>query len=371
MVANGLWDERFAQVRFWEQSARLVAEPRIWEGFRRAGRRVAMLFWQQSLGEEVDGLISPAPIHQHHGGLVQDCYSRPRELYARMRGALGRGFNLAHYWGPRASAKSSQWIAEATAWLMASDAAPDLCLTYLPALDYDLQRFGPGHLRARQALAAAWAQLDLLRRAADAHGYELLVFGDYAIGPCSAAVYPNRALRQAGLLATRSVRGRLYPDFHAADAFVVADHEVAQVYVRRSGAADRVRRVFEGLPGIEGVLAGECLQALRLDHAHAGDMVLVAQAGRWFAYPWWDDPREEPDYARHVDIHGKPGYDPCELFFGWPPGSVSRNPDRIRGTHGKTGPNRQVAWTATFLNGEAESLIRLAAETRQWMDSQL
>ena len=93
----------------------LVAGERIWEGFRRRGGTVAMLFWQQSLGEAVDAVLSPAPIHKHHGGMIEDCYCRPAGLYGRLCDAVGGRFKLRHYWGPFASTKAGDWIAAATA----------------------------------------------------------------------------------------------------------------------------------------------------------------------------------------------------------------------------------------------------------------
>ncbi|MDB4566768.1 alkaline phosphatase family protein, partial [Akkermansiaceae bacterium] len=35
----------------------------------------------------------------------------------------------------------------------------------------------------------------------------------------------------------------------------------------------------------------------------------------WFTYYFWEDDAKAPDYARCIDIHRKPGYDPVELFL--------------------------------------------------------
>ena len=48
--------------------------------------------------------------------------------------------------------------------------------------------------------------------------------------------------------------------------------------------------------------------------ARFADLVVLAKPQSWFAYPFWLDDAKAPDYARTVDIHRKPGYDPCELF---------------------------------------------------------
>jgi predicted AlkP superfamily pyrophosphatase or phosphodiesterase len=369
MIANGLWDRTHAKPRFWEQSSALVEGARIWDEYRQAGRSVAMLFWQQSLGENADVILSPAPIHKHHGGMIQDCYSRPADLYAGLRAALKRPFNLMHYWGPLASHRSSEWIAGATAALLADRrAAPDLCMTYLPVLDYDLQRRGTEHPRSRRALSHALQQLAMLKNAAQANGYELLIFGDYAMANVTAEpVYPNLALRREGLLTLRQVRQMTYPDLYTSPAFVVADHQIGHVYVRAPADIPRVRSVLEAVPGIERVIDRGGQTELGVAHDNAGELIVVADPGRWIAYPWWSAAAEAPDYAAHVDIHNKPGYDPCELLWGWPPGTVSRNPRRIRGTHGRTGPGCEIAWTSTFVEGEPQSLLELAAAVRGWL----
>ena len=369
LLANGMYSRQWHRTAFWEQSADLVEGPRIWNDFRQRGRKVAMLCWQQSLGERADILLSPAPIHKHHGGMIEDCYSKPAGLYTRLCKQVGRSFRLAHYWGPFASAKSSQWIAEATAALLAMpDVAPELCLTYLPVLDYDLQRYGPHHPAARRAVEALRAQLGLLEAAAQRTGYELLVFGDYAIAPCSqGAVLPNQALLAAGLLAVRRVSGRLYVDLHESRAFALCDHEMAQVYVRQTADLPVVRDLLAALPGVERVMDAAEQSAAGLAHITGGELVLLAAEGHWLAYPWWQKRAEAPDYASHVDIHNKPGYDPCELFLGWPPGSVSLDTRRVRGSHGRVGDSRKTCWASTAISGNIGSVVDLANHVKEWL----
>ena len=144
VICNGRFDPAGRRVDFWNQSARLVQGERIWQEARAAGCRVGLCFWQQSLGEAADLILSPAPIHHHHGGMIQDCYCRPRDLYGRLCRDVGRPFNLRHYWGPMASFKASRWIADAMRCLLGMpETAPELLLTYLPHLDYALQKHGP------------------------------------------------------------------------------------------------------------------------------------------------------------------------------------------------------------------------------------
>lgn len=372
MVGNGLWDRRYAKARFWEQSSLLVEGRRIWDKFRENGGRVGMLFWQQSLGENVDMLLSPAPIHKHHGGMIQDCYCKPAGLYQELCRAIGRKFNLMHYWGPLASHKASDWIAEATVKVMAGlqggkvgegegYSAPDLLMTYLPVLDYDLQRFGPEHPRGKKALGHLLRQLKMLKVEADANGYKLLIFGDYAlVNVTDEPVYPNRELRKHGLLNVRMVGEKSYVDLNTSPAFVMVDHEVGHLFLKDESKISEVSGVLSKIPGIAEVLDDKGQEDAGIAHANSGDLVLIADEGRWLAYPWWSDNREAPDYASHVDIHNKPGYDPAELFFGWPPGSVSLKAERVKGTHGRIGVGREIAWASNFIDGDVGSLVDLA-----------
>ena len=371
MPANGIYDRRLARPFFWEQSARLVYGRRIWDGLRERGGRVGLLFWQQSLGESADLVLSPRPVHKHHGGLIADCLSRPADLYARLCGELGRPFGLASYWGPFASHRSTEWIAGATSRLLCDRGAPDLLLTYLPHLDYDLQRHGPASPAAGAALDRVLGWLSELRKTAAAQGWDWLFFGDYAMAPVTRPpVFPNRRLREAGLLQTRAVRGRLYPDFFHSDALALADHEIALVYARDEAAADRARRALEGCDGIAAVLDAEGQRIAATDEEGGPDLVLVAAEGAWFAYPWWDRPREAPDYARHIDIHNKPGYDPCELFAGFPPTRITDDPGRVRGTHGRAGPGRRIAWASSLAFDPApDNLLDLSRAVSRHLES--
>lgn len=371
MIANGLFFRPLRRAMFWEQSAGLVAGRRIWDRMRAVGGRVGMMFWQQSLGEAVDLVLSPAPIHKHHGGMIEACYARPRGLYDRLRRRVGRAFRLRHYWGPLASPKAGDWIADATAAVLAdAELAPELLLTYLPTLDYDLQRHGPGSPRAAPARQALGRQLVRLLDAARAGGYEVLVFGDYAIGRAERAGFPNRVLAAAGLLETREVAGMRYPDLWASRAFAMVDHEVAHVYVRDAADVPAARDVLAGLDTVADVLDRDGQRDLRIDHPNSGELVLVAAEGAWLAYPWWTDPARAPDYAAHVDIHNKPGFDPCELRMAlWPPLSVSQDPRAVAGTHGRTGPGRRVAWACTCaLPQDAGDLAELGESVRRVLD---
>ncbi len=371
MVANGTRLPDLRKILFWEQSSALVEGARIWSAYRAAGKKVGMMFWQQSLGDsELDLVLSPAPIHKHSGGMVQDCYAKPDGLSQRLDARVGRPFNLMNYWGPLASGKSSEWITSATCALLAdADFAPDLLFSYIPHLDYDLQRHGPGSPKAKAALAFTLQCLDRLKIEAQVRGYQWLFYGDYAIEPVSQPVFPNRRLLEAGLIETRTIKRMLYADLFASPAFAMVDHQIAHVFSKDARATAAARDAFATLPGIESILDRTQQAALGIDHPRSGDLLLIATKGHWFAYPWWTEKHQAPDYATHVDIHNKPGYDPCELFFGWPPPSVSMDAKRVRGSHGR--PGELVAWSSSIdFSARPATMLDLATLTKGWLDLQ-
>lgn len=364
-IGNGRFDRVLRRTEFWSQSARLVRGPRIWSRARARGLRVGMLFWQQSLGEDVDLVLSPAPVHKHHGGMIQDCYGQPETLYPDLVRRLGRPFDLMRYWGPAASIRSSRWIVGATQWLLTEPRyRVDLLLTYIPHLDYALQKHGPEDARARTALAEVTAMLAALATAARNAGYEVVVWGDYAITAARQPLFPNQALREAGLFRVRHVRGMTYPDLYASRAFALVDHQVAHVFVTDPDDIGPARQCLGALQGVE------CIEGPNPDPAcpETGELVLTAAPGAWFAYPWWQDPREAPDYARHVDIHSKIGFDPCELLWGWPPPSISLDATRVRGTHGRTDARVCLGSTVPALH-EAVSTVDLARRIAALLDA--
>ncbi len=370
MIANGLFQRDLAKAMFWEQSAHLVTGQRIWKAVRDARRKVAMLFWQQSIGEDVDIVLSPAPVHKHHGGMIQTCYSNPESLYPWLCRKLKRSFKLRHYWGPLASSKAGDWIADATCEIMLDkDLACDVCLTYLPTLDYDLQRHGPNSPKAAKALDALSKQIAKLTQAAESGQFEVVIFGDYAIAATTGpAILPNVALVQTGLLELRHVQAMAYPVMPQARAFAMCDHEIAHIYVRNESDIASTTEVLRTIDGIDAVLDRSEMALLHLDHPNSGELLAIAKPGRWFAYPWWTDPKQAPDFASHIDIHNKPGFDPCELFLGFPPTKISQNTSRVGGTHGRADAGRPVAYASTVpLGRDINNLISLSSALAEWL----
>lgn len=313
LFANGFWCRELAKPLFWEQHAALVKGRRVWADRRAAGGTVGLFFFQQSLGEEADVIVSPAPIHKHGGGLVMSCYTKPTDLAPVLEQRLGT-FPLWRYWGPLASPKVGRACID---WFEALTEVHDVdeAYLYLPTLDYAAQKDGPDSPRARAALQELRRQLERLADLCQRRGAALAVAGDYDITPVTAApMTPNVTLRAAGLFRTRAVGRRAYPDFYQSTAFALCDHACCLVY---GPAAERAAELLLATGGYE-----------RPADPGFGVPVLLARPGSWCDYRWWTDRREAPDYASHVDIHNKPGFDPRELFFF--------NRGTVKGTHGRS-----------------------------------
>ena len=315
IVGNGWYFRDLAEVWLWRQSNALVTAPKIWETVRAEGKplTVAKLFWWYNMYSSADIAVTPRPHYAADGRKVPGIYTRPAGLEQELEGALGR-FPLFNFWGPEANLTSSRWIVDASLHVLARR-APDLALVYLPHLDYDFQRFGPDSPQAQRAVADLDAEAARLLDDARGRGYAVLVVAEYAMTAVSGFVPINRVLREHGFAAVReSLFGELL-DCGASRAFAVADHQVAHVYVNDPSALADVKALLGSLDGVADVLDAEGARAHGLDHPRSGELVALARPDRWFSYGWWLQDARAPDFARTVDIHRKPGYDPAELFY--------------------------------------------------------
>ncbi|WP_210439706.1 alkaline phosphatase family protein [Nocardioides xinjiangensis] len=312
-VGNGWYFRELGEVFLWRQHNKLVEGEKVWETIRREhpDYTVANVCWWYAMGATTDYTVTPRPIYYADGKKAPDCYTRPPELHDELVGELGE-FPLFTYWGPTASIASSEWIIAATRRLMPRS---DLTLCYVPHLDYDLQRFGPDSPQARQAARDVDAALAPLLDDAERTGVTALVLSEYGITAADQPVDVNRMLRRNGLLEVYTQDGMEYLDPWTSRAFAVADHQVAHVYVDDPSDLERVRALCADLPGVDEVLDRAGQAAYGLDHERSGDLVLVADETAWFTYYYWLDDARAPDFARGVEIHRKPGYDPAELFF--------------------------------------------------------
>jgi len=314
VVANGWYFRDLAEIWFWRQSNQLVGGEKLWDAGKRRDPSFtcAKLFWWYNMYASADYSVTPRPVYPADGRKLPDLYSHPPALRDELQRELGQ-FPLFRFWGPTADIESTRWIGRSALRVFERE-RPTLTLVYLPHLDYSLQRYGPDFFGVEREVAAVDEVCGELIAAARSAGAEVVVLSEYGITEVSNPIHVNRALRQAGWLRVREELGREQLDPGASDAFAVADHQLAHVYVARPDLLPEVARLLRSLPGVERVLDADGKRELGLDHSRSGELVAISDARSWFTYYHFLDDDRAPDYARTVDIHRKPGYDPVELF---------------------------------------------------------
>ena len=359
VVGNGWYFRDLAEVMFWRQSNRLVAGEKLWEVARRRRPELstAVLFWWFNMYSSAERSVTVRPIYPADGRKIPALYSSPPDLAARLEAELGQRFPFFHFWGPKSGLASSDWIAAAALALFRRE-RPGLLLVYLPHLDYDMQRLGPGHPGIPGEVRAIDRMAGRLIDGVRAEGAEVVVLSEYGLEDATLPVHLNRVLRDAGLLAVRETLGWELLDPGGSRAFAVADHQVAHIYVADPADIERVAALIAAQPGVAEVLGRAGQAQVGLDHERAGELVAVAEPGAWFTYYYWLDDARAPDFARTVDIHRKPGYAPVELFldpdrplvkgrvlfnlarkaagFRYLMDVIPLRADLVKGTHGRT-----------------------------------
>jgi predicted AlkP superfamily pyrophosphatase or phosphodiesterase len=363
IIGNGFYDRTNHNISLWEQSSDLVQTARIWDipqknmtknnysyknNLSSSAFKSAVLFWQNTMYSKADVVVTPRPLHMDNG-MVMWCYSKPVGYYDQQLKANFGEFNLATYWGPFASYKSSEWITQATIYTLEKH-RPNLLFTYIPHVDYSAQRFGKHSSQVRDDLKKADSIVEnILQKTVDLgikDESQFVILSEYGFNDVSAAVPLNLKLRDAGLLATRTIQDKEYMDYEFSKAFAMVDHQIAHIYVQ-DGFANQTKKALEDIAGVDRLFHGEEKRRLNIDHERSGEIVAISDRDKWFSYYWWYDPESAPSFARSVDIHRKPGYDPVELFIDPKTRSISQDTSLIKGSHGRL---------ADHENGEGFSL---------------
>jgi predicted AlkP superfamily pyrophosphatase or phosphodiesterase len=336
IVGNGWYDRELSEVHFWKQSNHLITGKKLWDQLRleNPAFTCAKLFWWYNMYSTADYSITPRPMYPADGRKLFDIYSWPYSIREQIKADLGE-FPFPAFWGPAAGRHSpqgapdaaSKWIAASAKWIEAKY-QPSLSLIYLPHLDYNLQRFGPYQRTSNPAGSVKELNPEIIPdlQAIDAIVGDLIQFfqdrqvrvillSEYGITNVDTPVHLNRLFREQGWLVLKEELGLELLDYGASKAFAVADHQVAHVYVNDSAILKQVQELLEKTAGIERVLGEEEKKAAGLNHRRSGDLIVIAKANAWFTYYYWMDDSRAPDFARTVDIHRKPGYDPIELFL--------------------------------------------------------
>lgn len=315
IVGNGWYDRDDCEVKFWKQSNKLVQAEKIWEKAKKQDPQFTCsnMFWWYNMYLTADYSVTPRPNYLADGRKMPDCYSHPASLRDELQQKLGQ-FPLFQFWGPGANIKSTKWIADASK-VTDDRYDPTLTLIYLPHLDYCLQKFGPDQAKISKELGEIDTVVEDLVNFYQAKDASIILLSEYGIAPVNNPIHLNRLFRDNGLLGIRIERGLELLDPGASKAFVVADHQVAHVYINDPSVTEKVKALLDKVPGISLVLDRKAQAAYHIDHDRAGEFVLMADEKSWFTYYFWLDDAVAPDYARVVDIHKKPGYDPVEMFM--------------------------------------------------------
>lgn len=339
-VANGFYWRETGEVEMWTAGNDKLAAPQIWDLLHQQDPDLTSAAWfpMLSKGCGADFVCMPAPVHNPDGTESLWCYTQPGDLYGELLDLLGH-FPLQHFWGPLANIKSSAWIAKSAAHA-AEKFRPAFFYLYLPHLDYAAQRTGPDSPDAQKALQELDDVLGRMQASFDkAFGSAPLIWivaSEYEIVPVNHVCYPNRILREAGLLQVEQREDGEHLDMVQSKAWALVDHQFAHVFVRQADqkTVAQVADLFRNQAGIAEVLL-ECQRAeYSLQHPRSGEVTLVSHPESWQAYYWWFDDARAPAFSRKVDIHRKPGYDPVELHFDPATKSIPLDATLVRGSHG-------------------------------------
>jgi len=387
IISNGFYDRINRNVSFWEQSSDHVQAERIWDIVHKkvsygneditetkieglisempspspsfsSNLKSAVLFWQNTMFSNADIVVTPRPIHLD-SGMIMWCYSKPVGYYdAQLKPMIGE-FNLATYWGPMASPTSSKWISEATIYTLEKQ-KPNFLFTYIPHIDYSAQRFGKKSIQVRDDLKVADSIVENIVQKTVELGIreesQFIIISEYGFNDVSCAIPLNLILRDAGLLATRTIQENEYIDFEYSDAFAMVDHQVAHVYVKK-GFVERTKKVLEETSGVENVLDEQEKRQLKINHERAGELIAVADQDKWFSYYWWYEKEMAPPFAKNVDIHRKPGYDPLELFINPSTRSISQDSNLIKGSHGRKGDRMKEEGLSLYMSNRKTGIL--------------
>ncbi len=355
IVANGWYFREECEVKLWRQSNHLVRSPKIWDLAKEINPdfTCSNMFWWYNMYSNSDFNVTPRPQYWADGQKKPDCYSKPTDLRDRLQERLGT-FPLFNFWGPNTSIKSTKWIANASK-LVHDWHEPTLQLIYLPHLDYVLQKHDD-----KKLISESIKELDIvfedLINFYEGKGICPIVLSEYGIHPVKSSIPINRILRENGFIKVRNERGLELLDAGLSHAFAMADHQIAHIYINDIDKIEEVRKILEECPEIDLVLDKNEQVKFNIDHERSGELLAVAKKEYWFSYYFWNDDKKAPDFARMVDIHNKPGYDPVELFtdpekkfmigrIGWKLlrkklgfrtllDVIPLNPNLVKGSHG-------------------------------------
>ena len=311
IVANGWYFKDECEVKLWKQSNHLVQAPKIWDIAKAKNPEFTCsnMFWWYNMYSNSDFNVTPRPQYRADGQKKPDCYTKPELLRDKLQNILGT-FPLFNFWGPKTSIKSSKWIADASK-LVHNWHEPTLQLIYLPHV---LQKTNDETIILKNLKELDKVCKDLITFY-ESKNTQVIVLSEYGINPVKAPFHINRFLRKLGYIKIREENGLELLDTGISEAFAMADHQIAHIYIDNKENIKPIKALLEKCSEIDLILDKKDQIEHHINHDRSGDLVIVANKNYWFTYYYWLDDKKAPDFARNVDIHKKPGYDPVEMFI--------------------------------------------------------
>jgi predicted AlkP superfamily pyrophosphatase or phosphodiesterase len=356
IISNGFYDRKNYSVSFWEQSSNLVESKRIWDVIKenKVDHKCAVLFWQNIMYANADFVLTPRPLHMDDG-MVMWCYGKPAALYDELVNRIG-DFDLTSYWGPLASYKSSEWITNATELVL--EQRPNVLLTYIPHLDYVFQKSGTSVYDAKEIKFVDDLIGRIVNKTIDIgtrDKTQFILHSEYGFYDVDTDISLNRILRDNDLLSVRKIHGKEYLDLELSKAFAMVDHQIAHIYIKDQHV-DQVKKILENTDGVDKVLDKNGKKEFNVNHERSGELIAISEKNKWFSYYWWWDEEYAPPFARKVDIHRKPGYDPSELFFDPRTRSIPLNGKLVRGSHGRIPLSEENSGYAFYVSNKKDDV---------------
>jgi len=369
VIANGFYWRDQKEVEMWTAWNEKIQAPQIWDLLHEISADIKSLAWfpMLSKGSGADYICMPKPVHNPDGSESLWCYTQPQEYYGEMIESIGH-FPLQHFWGPLANIKSSEWILQSAVKAI-TDFQPQFSYIYIPHLDYAAQKTGPNSPAALQSVTdlddTLGEMIDGIHATLGKDNVVWIIASEYVISEVDHVSYPNRLLREAGLLHVLAQEDGEHLDLES-PAWALVDHQLGHIFVkdRCQETIEHVRQIMDQQEGISEVLAGDERSKYGLDHDRSGDVIIVSTSNSWQAYYWWLDDALAPGFARTVDIHRKPGYDPVELHFDMETKSIPLDATLIKGSHGA--PVTDDAQRGVIISNCSDIL-----ESRDWLDTEL
>ena len=110
---------------------------------------------------------------------------------------------------------------------------------------------------------------------------QFIIFSEYGFTDVNSDISLNAIFRENDLLAVREIEQVEYLDLEYSKAFAMVDHQIAHIYVKENHT-NQVRKILEGIKGVDMILDNNLKQQMRINHPRSGDIIAVSNKDKWF-----------------------------------------------------------------------------------------